>query len=426
MSPLNQPLTISKRIRWGDCHRSACDVWRSAFDVRNGLDTWLLVDEIAPVSTAVIYADYCATTPCLPEVVAAVCDALGAHLGNPSARQHGPGRAAQAVIDQARSQVADLLHVAAPEIIFTAGATEACNLAIFGVMASLLATRPRVCALAVEHAAIRASLAHLRELGADIVWLPMLPDGGVDLAAARLLIDERTALVCAMLVNNETGIIHDIAAVAELAHAHGALLLCDATQAPGRIPVDLPKLGADLAAISAHKLYGPPGVGALWIRRGLALAPLLHGGGHERGLRPGTPNAPGIAGFGVAADLGLKRVAARNAHLTHLTTVLEARLRQALPQLVIHGAHRAPGISSLTLPGLRHGWLAQVADIAASAGSACSSGTGDPSHVLTALGVPANDARNTIRISLGEPTTMPEIKRIADRLVHSAQHLSGS
>lgn len=375
------------------------------------------------MSTAVIYADFCATTPCLPEAVAAVSNALGAHLGNPSARQHGPGRAAQGIIDQARSQVADLLHVAAPEIIFTAGATEACNLAIFGVMASLLATRPRICALAVEHAAIRAPLAHLHELGADIVWLPVLPDGSVDLAAARLMIDERTALVCAMLVNNETGVIHDVAALAEIAHASGALLLCDATQAPGRIAVDLPALGADLAAISAHKLYGPPGVGALWIRRGLALAPLLHGGGHERGLRPGTPNAPGIAGFGLAADMALKRVAARHAHLTHLTTVLEARLRQALPHLVIHGAHRAPGISSLTLPGLRHGWLAQIPDVAASAGSACASGTGDPSHVLTALGVSATDARNTIRISLGEPTTITEIEHIADSLIRGAQRL---
>ena len=378
------------------------------------------------MTTAVIYADYCATTPCLPEVVAAVTDALQAHLGNPSARQHGPGRAGQAIIDAGRMQVANLLHVAAPEIIFTAGATEACNLAIFGVMASLLATRPSICALAVEHAAIRAPLTHLRELGADIVWLPMLPDGSVDLEAARLMIDERTALVCAMLVNNETGVIHDVAAVAEIAHAHGALVLCDATQAPGRIAVDLPALGADLAAISAHKLYGPPGVGALWLRRGLALAPLLHGGGHERGLRPGTPNAPGIAGFGVAADIARQRLAARYAHLTHLTSALETRLRQALPHLVIHGARRAPGISSLTLPSLRQGWLAQMADIAASAGSACASGTGDPSQVLTALGVSASDARNTIRISLGEPTTAAEVDLIAKSLIRGAQRLNGA
>ena len=378
------------------------------------------------MTTAVIYADYCATTPCLPEAVAAVTDALQAHLGNPSARQHGPGRAGQALIDAARMQVANLLHVASPEIIFTAGATEACNLAIFGVMASLLATRPRICALAVEHAAIRAPLAHLRELGADIVWLPVLSDGSVDLAAARLKIDERTALVCAMLVNNETGVIHDVAAVAEIAHAHGALVLCDATQAPGRITVDLPALGADLAAISSHKLYGPPGVGALWLRRGLALAPVLHGGGHERGLRPGTPNAPGIAGFGVAADIARQRLAARHAHLIYLTNALETRLRQALPHLVIHGAHRAPGISSLTLPGLRQGWLAQMGDIAASAGSACASGTGDPSQVLTALGVCASDARNTIRISLGEPTTTTEVDRIADTLIRGARRLNGA
>jgi len=378
------------------------------------------------VSTPVIYADYCATTPCLPEAATAVAEVLRAHLGNPSARQHAFGRAAQTVIDTARAQVAGLLHVAEPEIIFTAGATEACNLAVFGVMAALLSSRPRICALAVEHAAIRAPLAHLRELGADIVWLPVSPDGSINLSAARAAINDRTALVCTMLVNNETGIIHDVAAVSEIAHAHGALVLCDATQAPGRIAVDLPALGVDLAAISAHKIYGPPGVGALWIRRGLALAPLLHGGGHERGLRPGTPNTPGIAGFGIAAEIALERVAARHADLTRLTLHLEQRLRFALPQLVIHGVHRAPGISSLTLPGLRHGWLAQATEIAASAGSACSSGTGDPSHVLTALGVSASDARNTIRISLGEPSIIADIECIAETLIHGAQRLIGA
>jgi cysteine desulfurase len=182
-------------------------------------------------------------------------------------------------------------------------------------------------------------------------------------------------------------------------------------------------LGADLAAVSAHKLYGPKGVGALWLRRGLSLDPVLTGGGQERGLRPGTLNVPGIAGFGVAARIARERLAARQKHLQALTAHLESRLHAALPGLQIHGGQRAPGVSLLTLPGLRHGWLAQLADIAASAGSACSSGTGEPSHVLTALGVNRDDARNSLRISLGEPTTLAEAEAIAVAVIRGALRL---
>lgn len=373
-----------------------------------------------------IYADHNATTPCLPEAAAAVQRALLTDFANPAARHHAPGRAALGLVDEARAAVAALLHVRSDEIVFTAGATEACNLAIFGVAARLLASRPRFVTTAVEHPAVLAPLDRLTALGADVQRIPVRADGSIDLAAARNLIDERTALVCAMLVNNETGVIHDVAALAELAHASGALLLCDATQAPARIAVDLPALGCDLAAISAHKLYGPKGIGALWLRRGLALEPHLLGGGQERGLRPGTLNTPGIAGFGVAARIANERLPARIVHLTALSTQLENSLRNDLPGLVIHGAMRAPGVAMLTLPGLRHGWLAQLAEVAASAGSACSSGTGEASHVLTALGVARDDARNSIRISLGEGTTTAEVGRIAESLTRGARRLQGA
>lgn len=373
-----------------------------------------------------IYADHCATTPCLPAAATAVANALAASLGNPGARQHAAGRQAQALVDAARLQVAQLIHAEPSEVLFTAGATESCNLAIFGVMAPLFAIRPRICALAVEHPAVLAPLEHLRQLGAEVVLIPVLADGRVDLAAARAAITERTALVCAMLVNNETGVIHDVPAIAALAHAQGALLLCDVTQAPGRMAVDCHALGADLLALSAHKLYGPPGVGALWIRRGLVLAAHLHGGGQERGLRPGTLNVPGIAGFGVAAEIARVRATAREAHLRALSSQLEARLRDALPDLRINGAHRAPGISSLTLPGLRAGWLAQLAEVAASAGSACSSGTGEPSHVLTAMGISRDDARNSLRISLGEGTSGDDVERLAEMIIRGARRLAGT
>ena len=371
----------------------------------------------------VIYADHNATTPCLPEAAVAVAQALLVDFGNPSARHHAAGRAALALVDTARSAVATLLYVRPEELLFTSGATEACNLAITGIAGRLLPERPVFVALAVEHPAVLAPLERLAAYGAEIRLIPVHADGSVDLDAAAAAIDDRTALVAAMLVNNETGVIHDVPALARLAHAVGALVLCDITQAPARMAVDLPALGCDLAALSAHKLYGPKGVGALWLRRGLTIDPLQVGGGQERGLRAGTLNVPGIAGFGVAAQIARERLSVRQEHLHALSTTLETTLTTALPGLLIHGAQRVPGVSMLTLPGLRHGWLTQLAHVAASAGSACASGTGEASHVLTALGVPREDARNSIRISLGETTTTADIHTICDALIRGAQRL---
>jgi cysteine desulfurase len=371
----------------------------------------------------VIYADHNATTPCLPEAAAAVAQALLVDFGNPSARHHVAGRAALSLVDGARASVAALLRVRSEELLFTSGATESCNLAITGMAGRLLPQRPVFVALAVEHPAVLAPLERLAAYGAEIRLIPVRTDGSVDLAAAAAAIDKRTALVAAMLVNNETGVIHDVPALAALAHAVGALVLCDITQAPARMAVDLPALGCDLAALSAHKLYGPKGVGALWLRRGLALDPLQVGGGQERGLRAGTLNVPGIAGFGVAAQVAHARLNDRMQHLRALSAALETMLASALPGLVIHGAQRVPGVAMLTLPGLRHGWLTQLVNVAASAGSACASGTGEASHVLTALGVNHEDARNSIRISLGESTTDSEVSAIADALIRGVRRL---
>jgi cysteine desulfurase len=375
-----------------------------------------------------VYADYNATTPCLPAVVAAMAAAL-ARPGNPSARQHGAGRAAAAAVDAARQDVAALINARPEELLFTSGATESCNLAIIGAAEPLLARRPRFITVASEHPAVLAPHRKLAEAGAEVIVLPVGRDGRLDPAALAAALgpatDERTALVSVMLVNNETGVIHDLPAIAEAAHARGALVFCDAAQAPGRLAVDVAALGVDLLGVSAHKLYGPTGVGALWLRRGLTLAAQLHGGGQERGLRAGSLNVAGIVGFGVAARLARAEAGARPWHLTALTARLESGLRAALPDLVIQGAAapRAPGTTMATLPGLPRGWLANCPGIAAANGSSCASGANQPSHVLLAMGVDKADAGNSLRLGLGLPTTQEEVDRIVAEVAAGAARL---
>ena len=366
-----------------------------------------------------IYADHAATTPCLPSAAAAVAKALGAGLGNPGSRQHEPGRQALALLDDARAAVAELIHARSAEVILTSGATEALNLGILGVATRLLATRPRFVTWAAEHSAVLEPCQALTQAGAEVAVLGVDRQGRYAPCSA----DSRTALISVMLVNNETGVIQNVAALSAAAHAAGALVCCDATAAIGRMPVDVMTLGADLVACSGHKFYAPPGTGALWIRRGLAIDPLIHGGGQERGLRSGTPNVPSLAGLAVAARMAQIELAERSAHLTEMTAMLEHRLSTALPGLVIHGAAsvRAPGISMITLPGLRRGWLAQLVRVAASGGSACSEG----SHVLAAMGVPEAEATNALRLSLGIGTNSPDVEAIADEVISAARRLTG-
>jgi cysteine desulfurase len=371
-----------------------------------------------------VYADYNATTPCLPEVIAAMTGVF-ATPGNPSARQHAAGRSAAAAVDSARADIAALIHGRAEEIIFTSGATEACNLAIIGAAEPLLARRPRFITVATEHPAVLEPHRKLATAGADVVILPVDHAGRVDRHALEAAVDEHTALVSVMQVNNETGVVQAIPDIADIAHRHGALVFCDASQAPGRLPIDVIALGIDLLALSAHKFYGPTGVGALWLRRGLTLAAQLHGGGQERGLRSGSLNVAGIVGFGIAAHLARAHQTERIHHLTTLTARLEQGLRAALPDLDIAGdtASRAPGTTMASLPGLPRGWLAQLGGVAAANGSSCASGTGEPSHVLTAMGFTRHDASNSLRLGLGLPTTAADVDRIIAEVAAGADRL---
>jgi len=352
-----------------------------------------------------IYLDYQATTPLAPEARDAMLPLLDAAFGNPHS-PHRLGREAKAAVELARDWIAAPFGPGG-RLLFTSGATEALNWAIKGIAETAGAARPRIVTTAIEHAAVLDTVGWLAGRGHDVVVLPVGRDGIVDLDAARAAIDGRTALVAAMLVNNEIGTIQPVAELGALARAAGAVMLCDAVQGFGRIPLSVE--ACDLIAISAHKIHGPKGIGALWLRDGVTPAPLMHGGGQEGGLRSGTLAPALCAGFGVAAALAGERIAADAAHVERLW-------RRALAGLgdgwTLNGSaeRRWRGNLNVRREGLDVGRLmSELRDVAFSAGSACASGSGRTSHVLTAIGLSAADARSSIRLGFGRYTTVEEI-----------------
>ncbi|MCH8153708.1 MAG: cysteine desulfurase [Proteobacteria bacterium] len=359
--------------------------------------------------TPAVYLDYNATTPVRPEAAAAVADAL-ALTGNASS-VHRFGRLARRKLEDAREAVAALVGAPAERVVFTSGGTEANNLALTGAGCA------RRLVSAGEHDSVLNAAAGA-EGGAERI--PLRRDGVVDLDAleARLGEDSRPALVSVMLANNETGVIQPVARAAETAHGRGALVHCDAVQGAGKIPVDMAALGVDLLSLSAHKLGGPQGVGALIVAEGIALAPLMLGGGQERRHRAGTENLPGIAGFGAAAECALAGLE-RMAGLAELRDRLERRLRARAPEIKIYGAG-APRLSNTScfgVPGLAaetQVMALDLAGIAVSAGAACSSGKVAPSHVLGAMGASEAEAGSAIRISLGWDSGAPDIERFLE------------
>ncbi len=358
-----------------------------------------------------IYLDYNATAPLRPEARAAIDAALGID-GNPSS-VHGFGRRARRAVEDARERVAALVGATPAQVVFTSGGTEANNLALTG------SGRARVIVSSVEHdSVLRAA--------PEAARAPVDGDGVADLDAlsARLAGDGPPALLSLMLANNETGIIQPVRQAAELAHSHGALLHCDAVQAAGKIPVDAAALGADLLTLSAHKLGGPTGVGALIVADGIELAPLLAGGGQERRRRAGTENLPGIAGFGAAAEAAVAGLDAYDG-IAALRDGLEARAVAAVPGARVFGAgvSRLANTSCLAMPGTAaetQVMALDLAGIAVSAGSACSSGKVEASHVLLAMGAGEEAAGTAIRVSLGPATTSADVDRFV--AVWSALH----
>jgi cysteine desulfurase len=364
-----------------------------------------------------IYLDYQATTPLAPEVVAAMRPWNQERFANP----HSPsrwGREADAAIEHARGQVERVLGLAGGSIAFTGSATEALNWALKGSVEKAPPGRSRIVTVASEHAAVLDSCDWLEQRGVEITRLPVGRDGLLDLALLEQALGEDVLLVAVMAVNNEIGVVQPIADVAELAHRHGALMLCDAVQGFGRI--ELPD-GPDLVALSAHKIHGPKGVGALWMRDGAEPAPLIHGGGQERGLRSGTLSPALCVGLGAAAELAAERMTLDFDHVQRLS----ALALQALgPGWDVNGSRdwRYPGNLNLRRDGVDGARLiGDLRDIAFSLGSACASGSGRPSHVLKALGLDYRAARASIRLGFGRYTEPDELADACRKIAAAAE-----
>ena len=367
-----------------------------------------------------VYLDHAATTPVRPEVADAMLPYLGdERFGNPSSA-HRQGRDARDGLEQARREVADALGVEPGEVLFTSGGTEADNLAIIGrCLAAGEAGEPMIAAVATtEHKAVLASAHAVTRLGGQERLLPVDRNGTLKLPDLDQALTERPAVVSVMWVNNETGVIQPVAEIARRTSAAGSIFHTDLVQAFGKVPVALSGGDISLATLSGHKLGAPKGIGALVVRRGTRLVPLIHGGGQQRGLRPGTENIAGAIGLGRALQLAGREQASESARLARMTGDLAARLRAVVPDLVVagEGAARAPHILNVLVPAGRSEALVvqlDLAGIAASGGSACSTGAVEPSHVHSAMGVPSELALGAVRFSLGRQTTAGDVARVA-------------
>jgi len=367
-----------------------------------------------PASAVPVYFDNNATTALDPRVLEAMQPYWSGPYGNPSS-VHRYGRAARDAIEAARAQVAALVGAQASEVLWTAGGTESNNTALRGVIAG---TGPsRVLYGVTEHPSVLETAESLRDGGWTMETVAVERSGVVDWPAFRTQLERAPVRIAAlMFANNETGVLQDIPRAAELVHRAGAVLLADAVQAAGKVPLNFAASGADLMSLSAHKLYGPKGVGALLVRTGVELAPLLYGGGQERGRRGGTENLPAIVGFGAAAELVQRELEARAAHLAALSERLQAGLR-SLRGAVVFGADapRLPNTVQFALPGWEGEALLMALDrkgVAVSSGSACASGSGLPSHVLLGMGWPAPIAFGAIRVSFGKDNSAAEVDRL--------------
>lgn len=374
-----------------------------------------------------VYLDHNATTPILPEVVDAMLPYLREHFGNPSSG-HVYGRRAHDAVARARGQVADLLGCDDGEVIFTSGGTEANSLAIRGV-AEACSERHHVVTTVIEHPATEHPCAWLERHGTRLTRIGVDVDGRARVEEARSAIDAVTALVTVMHSNNETGVLQPIADFTELAHAAGAIMHTDAAQSVGKVPLDVRKLGVDLLSVAGHKLCAPKGVGALYVRRGTPLVPFVLGAGHERGLRPGTENVAAIVGLGRACEIAASDMETVAARVSALRDDLWQRLESTMPGVRLNGhrALRLPNTLSVRFPRVSGNTiLAGAPEIAASTGSACHAGGESASAVILAMGIAADEAIGSVRLTLGRGTTGDDVAVTADALLRSWRNALGS
>ncbi len=362
-----------------------------------------------------VYLDYNATTPVDPQVFEVMLPYFSDKFGNAASRHHAFGWMAEEATDFAREQVASLINAVPQEIIFTSGATESNNLALKGVFEMYAAKGNHIITCATEHKAVLDVCAHIEKRGGHITYLPVQPDGLIDLSELEQAITDKTILIAIMYGNNETGVIQPVREISAIARRHGVLFFTDATQGAGKIPVDVQADGIDLLSFSAHKMYGPKGVGALYVRRRdprVKLTPQIDGGGHERGMRSGTLNVPGIAGFGKACAICTDEMDAEGKRISILRDKLENALLQ-LEGVHVNGnrKHRLPHVANISFEHIAGDGLMMEINktIAVSSGSACTSASPEPSHVLTALGLGNDRARSSLRFSLGRFTTEEQI-----------------
>ena len=376
-----------------------------------------------------IYLDYSATTPCDPRVVERMLPFFTETFGTAASRSHAYGWTAEAAVEHARDQVAKLIGAHPKEIIWTSGSTESNNLAIKGVAQMYEKKGRHLITTITEHKAVLDPMRHLESKGYEVTWLPVDGKGHIDLQQLEDAITDQTILVSLMAANNEIGTLHPIAEIGAICKKKGALLHTDATQAPGKISLDVLRDNVDLMSISAHKFYGPKGVGSLYVRRKnprVRLTAQMDGGGHERGMRSGTLNVTGIVGMGAAAELCCAEMATEVPRIIALRDRLEQRLLEKLPDAVVNGdpAARLPHLCNISFPYVEgESLLMGVKDLAISSGSACTSASLEPSYVLKGLGLGDELAHSSLRFSLGRFTTQEEVDFAADRVVEEVLRL---
>ena len=379
--------------------------------------------------TRTIYLDHHATTPMDPRVLKAMLPYFVHRFGNPASFTHSFGRDAGGKVEEARAEIARLIGADAREIIFTSGATESNNLAIKGVAEALRAKGNHILSTAIEHKSVLDPLKRLSQNGFRVTLLPVGKDGIVKVSDVKKALTPKTILISVMTANNETGAIQPINEIVRIAKRNRVLFHSDATQAVGRIPLDVRKTGIDLLSFTAHKIYGPKGVGALCVRKTeprVNLVPIMDGGGHETGLRSGTLNVPGIVGFAKACEICRKMMKSESRKMAALRDRFRRELLEAIPDIVVHGhvRKRLPNNLSLSFPGVESGQLMRLLpELAFSSGSACTSTSLEASYVLKAMGVSELLRRSSVRFGLGRFNTGRDMHRAASRIIQVVKKL---